>query len=220
MNWQVSNLNGLSITSHSDAHSPQKLGREATVIRADPTYADVIGAIKTNDHRLVGTIEFFPEEGKYHSDGHRLCNVRFTPEETKAHSGLCPSCKKPLVVGVNYRVAELSDQAAGATQKQVEYIVPLAEVLAELRGVKSATGKAVQDEYHALIAQVGSEFDIVRKVPLEAVRSYSPLMGHAIERIRGGDVYRDPGFDGVFGTIKVFKDAGERLATASQLSLL
>lgn len=220
MNWQVSNLNGLSITSHSDAHSPQKLGREATVVQADPTYHDIIGAIKTNDDRLVGTIEFFPEEGKYHSDGHRLCNIRFTPEETKAHSGLCPNCSKPLVVGVNYRVSELSDQAATEVKKQVEYIVPLAEVLAELRGVKSVSGRAVQDEYQSIIASIGSEFDVLRKVPLEVVQQYSPLIGHAIERIRANEVYRDPGFDGVFGTIKVFKDTGERLQMASQLSLL
>lgn len=220
MNWQISNLDGIAITSHSDAHSPQKLGREATVVRANPTYQEIIGAIKTNDERLVGTIEFFPEEGKYHSDGHRVCNVRFTPEETKAHGGLCPVCNKPLVVGVNYRVAELSDQAAAKAKKQVEYIVPLAEVLAELRGVKSTASRAVQDEYQAIIARVGSEFDILRKVPVEAVHAYSPLAGHAIERIRGGEVHREPGFDGVFGTISVFKDTGERMQTASQLSLL
>src|SRR5262249_39323524 len=134
MNWRLRQLDGLAIVSNSDAHSPQKLGREATVVRAEPSYADVIGAIKTNDKRLVGTIEFFPEEGKYHYDGHRDHGVRFSPEQTKAHGGICPVCRKPLTVGVDYRVDELADRppgpSPGAVQppKRVEYIVPLTEV--------------------------------------------------------------------------------------------
>src|SRR5690606_21374143 len=97
MNWRVKNLDGISIVSHSDAHSPAKLGREATLVQADLSYDGVVGAYKTNDQRLIGTIEFFPEEGKYHSDGHRACGVRFAPEQTKAHGGICPVCGKPLV---------------------------------------------------------------------------------------------------------------------------
>lgn len=222
MNRTVSNLDGVAITSHSDAHSPQKLGREATVLRANPTYADVIAGIKANDNRLVGTIEFFPEEGKYHSDGHRICNIRCTPEETKAYGGICPTCAKPLVVGVDYRVSELADRARNATKllKTTEYIVPLAEVLAELHGVKSVASRKVSEEYRRVIAELGSEFDVLRKVPIEVVKAYSPLVGLAVERIRKGEVHRDPGYDGVFGTIKVFKDAQERAITTSQLALL
>jgi DNA helicase-2/ATP-dependent DNA helicase PcrA len=221
MNWRVSNLDGISITSHSDAHSPQKLGREATVVNGSPTYDDVIGAIKSNDQRLAGTIEFFPEEGKYHADGHRNCNVRLTPAETKALQGICPKCQKPLVVGVEYRVNELASRPTPLeNSKRVEYIVPLAEVLAELRNVKSTSGRAVQEEYRNLIASLGSEFDILRKIPLEEIRDYSPLVGMAIERIRTNQVHKEPGFDGVFGTIRVFKDAQERAATTAQLSLL
>lgn len=221
MNGRISNLDRLAITSHSDAHSPQKLGREATVVRADPSYVDVIGGIVANDSRLAGTIEFFPEEGKYHSDGHRICGIRFSPAQTKEHGGICPTCDKPLVVGVGYRVEELADrEQTAATDKRTEYIVPLGEVLAELRGVRSPASKAIMAEYRNCIAQLGSEFDILRKVPLDAITAYSPLVGLAIERIRTGNVHRDPGFDGVFGTIKVFRDPQERAETTLQMSLL
>ncbi len=221
MNRRIRNLDGVTITSHSDAHSPQKLGREATVIKASPTYADVIGAIKSNDKRLLGTIEFYPEEGKYHADGHRICGIRFDPHQTKEHGGICPMCHKPLVVGVQYRVDELADSLDSQNNtKHVEYIVPLAEVLAELRGVKSVQGKAVLAEYLGIIAQLGSEFDILRKLPLAAVKDYSPIVGLAIERIRTGQVHKEPGYDGVFGTIRVFKNAQERAETTAQTSLL
>jgi DNA helicase-2/ATP-dependent DNA helicase PcrA len=220
MNRGVSNLDGVTITSHSDAHSPQKLGREATIINANPTYDDVIGAIKANDKRIHGTIEFFPEEGKYHSDGHRACGIRFEPGQTKEHGGICPVCHKPLVVGVQYRVGELTDIDTVSHSKQVEYIVPLPEVLAELHGVKSVSSKAVANEYLNAIARLGSEFDVLRKVDLDAVRDHSPLIGLAIERIRTGQVHKDPGYDGVFGTIRVFKDARDRAETTAQMSLL
>lgn len=221
MNWRVSNLDGVAITSNSDAHSPQKLGREATVIKANTTYADIIGAIKTNDKRLVGTIEFFPEEGKYHADGHRDCSVRFTPQQTKDHDGLCPQCTKPLVVGVESRVNDLADKSELLASKQVEYIIPLAEIIAELKGTKSTTGKAVDEEYHRVLATVGDEFSILRTTPLELIREAGfPLLALAIERLRAGNVVREPGYDGLYGTIKVFKDNNERLQTTAQLSLL
>ncbi|HJQ09091.1 MAG TPA: endonuclease Q family protein [Candidatus Saccharimonadales bacterium] len=224
MNWRVANLDGITITSHSDAHSPQKLGREATVVRADLSYEGVIGAIKTNDERLVGTIEFFPEEGKYHYDGHRACNIRFSPAETKAHAGICPVCHKPLVVGVENRLNELATRPLEyipKNTKHVEYIIPLAEIIAELKGTKSTNGKAVTTEYHEVIDRLGNEFDVLRNVPAEAVHAAGfPLLALAIDRMRSGRVVREPGFDGVFGTIKVFENADERAATINQLSLL
>lgn len=216
MNWRLSQLEGVAVTSHSDAHSPQKLGREATVLAADLSYAELAAAIKTNDERLVGTIEFFPEEGKYHSDGHRLCEVRFTPEETKANAGICPKCTKPLVVGVNYRADELADlPLTDVPRKQVEYIIPLVEVVAELRGVKTTSGKAVQAEYLRLITEIGSEFAILRELSLAQIGEISPQLAIAIERMRAGQVHRDPGFDGVFGSIRVFKTPDERLRLLS-----
>lgn len=222
MNRRVEHLDGIAITSHSDAHSPQKLGREATVVRAGLSYADIIGGIKANDQRLVGTIEFFPEEGKYHLDGHRSCDVRFTPAQTKAHNGMCPVCQKPVVVGVENRLNELATREhTHATGKQVEYIIPLAEVLAELQGTKTTTGKAVQAEYFNVLSRLGDEFSVLRHVPVDAIRDAGfPLLALAIERMRSGDVVRDPGYDGVFGTIKVFKDPLERANVMQQLTLL
>jgi len=223
MNWRVSNLNGIAITSNSDAHSPQKLGREATVVHSEVMYSDITGAYTTNDDRLVGTIEFFPEEGKYHADGHRSCGVRFTPEETKKHHGICPVCSKPLVVGVDYRVDELADRPIGfhpEQEKQVEYIIPLAEVIAELKNVKSVSGKAVVEECEKVYAALGDEFTILRNLPIERIQEAGfPLLALAVERMRARDVVLEPGYDGVFGTIKVFKSEADRHASTNQLSL-
>jgi len=227
MNRMVADLDNVAITSHSDAHSPQKLGREATVVRSAVNYDDIIGGIKANDERLAGTIEFFPEEGKYHSDGHRACGIRFTPAETAAHNGICPVCGKPLVVGVLNRLETLAAHHARPAgerpknTKHVEYIIPLAEIIAELRGTKSTSGKGVIDEYHRVIDCLGDEFSVLRSVPIAAIEQAGfPLLAIAIARLRASDVVRDPGYDGVFGTIKVFKDVAERQTTVNQLSLL
>lgn len=224
MNWRVADLDGIAVTSHSDAHSPAKLGREATVVTANVSYHDIIGAIKANDQRLTGTIEFFPEEGKYHYDGHRACTIRFSPDQTKAHNGLCPVCGKPLVVGVEHRLNELASRPADflpKNTKQVEYIIPLAEIIAELEGTKSTASKRVVTMYHEVIERLGNEFAVLRTVPVEAIQTAGfPLLALAIERLRSGAVVREPGYDGVFGTIRVFKDAAERQRTRNQLSLL
>lgn len=226
MNWRIKNLDGIAVTSHSDAHSPQKLGREATVVKANLSYEDIIGALRTNDERLIGTIEFFPEEGKYHYDGHRSCNVRFTPEETKAHEGLCPVCGKPVVVGVDYRIGELAetDRAPGYepnNSKRVEYIIPLPEILAELHNTKSVSSVKVVADYERAYRTLGDEFSILRTVPIDQINSVGfPALALAIERMRRREVVLDPGFDGVFGVIRVFKDNAERLETMNQLSLL
>lgn len=224
MNWRVENLDNIAITSHSDAHSPAKLGREATLVKSLLTYEDIIGAFKTNDSRLLGTIEFFPEEGKYHFDGHRACNIRFSPEETKKHGGICPVCGKPLVVGVENRLQELAGRSEGykpKNTKQVKYIIPLAEILAELYGTKSTSSKRVTEAYHEVIERLGNEFDVLRSVPIDVIEAAGlRLLSLAIGRLRQGDVVRDPGYDGVYGTIKIFKGAEERAAVADQLSLL
>ncbi len=222
MNWRVANLDGIAIISNSDAHSPGKLGREATVVNSQLTYDDIFGAFRTNDQRLIGTIEFFPEEGKYHHDGHRACNVRFTPDETKAHEGICPVCQKPLVVGVDYRVSELADRPiAQQSAKRVEYIIPLVEIIAELKNTKSSAGKAVVADYHEAIDLLGDEFSILRTTPIDTVEAAGlPWLARALDRLRSGQVTREPGYDGIYGTIKVFKDAAERQAVSSQLSLL
>ncbi len=208
MNAQISQLDTITITSHSDAHSPQKLGREATVLFAEPDYADIIDALKTNDGRVRGTIEFFPEEGKYFADGHRVCGVCFTPQETRAHNGICPVCKKPLVVGVNYRVSELADRSSQVTRKTTEYIVPLPEVIAEILRLKSTASKRVTAEYNRAINELGSEFDILRVQPIKTIEKVSPDLANAVNRIRTGAVVRNPGYDGVYGTISTIDTAG------------
>lgn len=223
MNRRVSQLDGVTITSNSDAHSPQKLGREASVINCEISYEAIAGAFKTNDQRFVGTIEFFPEEGKYHYDGHRLCGVRFSPAETKTHNGLCPKCGKLLTVGVDYRVEELADRPEDSKQnggKKVEYIIPLSEIIAELKNVRSVSSVTVTALYHETIRRLGNEFSILRNVPIAAIQSAGfNELALAIGRLRAGDVLLDPGYDGVYGTIKVFKDRHDRLGI-SQATLL
>ena len=217
MNSLVGNLDGLAMTSHSDAHSPQKLGREATVVQAGLSYDGIIGAIKTNDERLIGTIEFFPEEGKYHLDGHRACNVRLTPAETKAANGLCRECGKPVVIGVEHRLSELATRDQPQPTKRVEYIIPLAEIIAELRGGKGVGSRGVVTEYHDVLSRLGDEFSVLRTIPTQAIHDAGfPLLATAIGRLRSGQVVRDPGYDGVFGTIKVFKDVTELQETRNQ----
>lgn len=224
MNWRIENLDNIAITSHSDAHSPGKLGREATLVRSTLGYDEVIGAIKTNDNRLLGTIEFFPEEGKYHADGHRACNVRFTPAETNKHGGICPVCGKPLVIGVDHRLAELASRSEGfrpKNPKHVNYIIPLPEILAELEGSKSTTTKRVVQAYYEVIKRLGNEFDVLRNVSVEAIDAAGfKLLSLAIARLRKGEVVREAGYDGIYGTIKIFKSAEDRASVADQLSLL
>lgn len=208
MNWRLTQLQNISIISNSDAHSPQKLGREATIIDAELSYQDIIEAIKTNDKRLIGTIEFFPEEGKYHLDGHRACKIRFTPSETKQHSGICPVCKRRLTVGVDYRVEELANHNHDfkpKNHKLVEYIIPLPETIAEFVKTKSTTSKKVVTEYNKVIAALGTEFDILRNIPIDEIKSHGfELLATAIQKMRDKDLYIDPGYDGIYGTIKIF----------------
>jgi DNA helicase II / ATP-dependent DNA helicase PcrA len=209
MNWRKTELQSRTIVSNSDAHSPRKLGREANIVDCELSYKEVIGAITTNDRRFVGTIEFFPEEGKYFLDGHRACGVRLTPDQTKKLGGLCPKCAKPLVVGVQYQVDALADKPAlyhHDSGKIVEYIIPLAEMIAETVGVKSVSSRRVVQTYDHMIAKLGNEFDILRSIPVDQIRDAEfHAMALAIERLRAREVLLDPGYDGVFGTIKVFE---------------
>lgn len=225
MNRRISAHDTRAIVSFSDAHSPQKLGREATIIDSALNYAEIIGAIKTNDQRLVGTIEFFPEEGKYHYDGHRVCGVSCSPAETRRRNGICPVCGKQLTVGVENRVEDLADRTeselhnlftmsqehvnTATTQqlqfsKTIEYIIPLTELIAQIKNIRSSTSKTVQTEYHKIIATFGDEFSILRTVPIESIREKGFYeLASALENMRAGVVERTPGFDGVYGSIKV-----------------
>lgn len=210
MNWRVKDLDGLTLISNSDAHSPQKLGREANILDCKLNYFDIIDTLKTNDERMLGTIEFFPQEGKYHFDGHRKCDVVFAPEESLKHNLLCPKCGKPLILGVDYRVSQLAENSRGIdyvpkTHKQVEYIIPLMEILAEIQGVKSVASKKITLEYFRLIEQLGDEFTILRSKKIQEIAKVNQVLAEGIRRLRTSQVIVKPGFDGVFGVIKVFE---------------
>lgn len=223
MNWRCSWLDNVALVSNSDAHSPQKLGREANVLAIDPasdfSFTDVFDALYSNDPtRFKNTIEFYPEEGKYHTDGHRECDVQLTPEETAKHKGICPKCKKPLTVGVLNRVVELADrteaEARAAAEKQgfvpYESIVPLPEILADLYSCGVAT-KKVQQAYDHLVETLGTEFSILRTVPIKIIEENGGAdIAQAIHRVRTGDIHVVPGYDGVFGVVKVFRDDEDR----------
>ena len=223
MNWRISGLDKYRLVSNSDAHSPPKIGREATTYDTDLDYFAMLDALKTGDG-FVGTVEFFPEEGKYHMDGHRKCNVRFTPEETKAHAGRCPVCGQGLTVGVSHRIDSLADRSeaealANPPPKAAEILslVPLDEILSEIKGV-GVGSKAVKQSYERLLAALGPELAILETVPVEDIaRAGAPLLGEAIARLRRGEVIRDAGYDGEYGVIRLFEDEELREAKSGGL---
>ncbi|MBW1836545.1 MAG: UvrD-helicase domain-containing protein [Deltaproteobacteria bacterium] len=225
MNRRVSALDGLTLVSNSDAHSPLKVGREANIFDTELSYSAIKSAIKSGDpKRFLGTFEFFPEEGKYHLDGHRKCNVRLNPKESMKQGGKCPVCGKPLTLGVLYRVEELSDRAEGATpQKKHPFysIVPLTEILAEIFRVGSGS-KKVQQGYHGLLDKLGPEFEILHSLKTQTIdKSGVPLLGEAIRRMRAKEIFINPGYDGEFGKIKIFKeDEREKLLGQKSLFVL
>ena len=208
MNWHVSKLDRFRLVSNSDAHSASKLAREATVFDIEPNYYSIMNALKTGKG-YTGTVEFFPEEGKYHEDGHRKCNVCMTPEETKKHNGICPVCGKPMTIGVLYRVNELSDRkeiiTPPATAGKVFSLVPLQEMIAEIKGV-GASSKSVTYEYERLINTFGSELAILQDVPVDEISKTSTLLGEAVSRLRQGKVIKHAGFDGEYGVIRLFEE--------------
>lgn len=208
MNWRVSKLDKYRLVSNSDAHSPSKLAREATVFDTNPDYFSIMNALKTGNG-YVGTVEFFPEEGKYHEDGHRKCNVCLTPEESNKLNGLCPVCGKPMTIGVLNRVCELADRTADSTFKpdnagQVYSLVPLPEIISEILGV-GPSSKSVTNEYERLINKFGSELSILRQVPIDDISKDFPLLGEGISRLRDGKVIKQAGYDGEYGIIRLFE---------------
>lgn len=225
MNVRVSSLNNVLITSHSDAHSTEKVGREATVMDLpERTYTALHTALK-NREGVLYTIEFYPEEGKYHMDGHRACNVRLTPKETAKNKGLCPACALPVVVGVLNRVEQLADQTAddrpNAVAAPFKSIVPLPEIIASAFGVKSATSKRVQAEFFRLIAALGNEFYILLDVPLEKIAAVAdPLVVEGIRRMRAGTIHIEPGYDGAFGVVEVFSEDERKTLEPQQQNLV
>lgn len=249
MNWRIAELNGRTILSSSDAHSGPKLGREATVFKAKNTdqklkitYADIAGAIKQDESgplEIACTIEFYPEEGKYHYTGHRNCKVRYSPEETEVKGTTCPVCGRPLTVGVMHRVEELSarERIPDGIVKKVDthgvewifdkqkkhppytMIVPLLEILSEVldSGVNTQT---VQNEFDKLTTQVGNEFHILLRAPLdELARTSSERLATAIKKVRAADIVISPGFDGEFGKVRIFGEEEKTDDSQEQLGI-
>jgi uncharacterized protein (TIGR00375 family) len=221
MNWRISGLDRYQLVSNSDAHSPPILGREATVFDTELDYFAVRSALESGSG-LAGTVEFFPEEGKYHVDGHRACGVRMEPRETIAHGGTCPECGKPLTVGVLSRVEQLADRPEGfQPDRAVSFhnLVPLPEVMSEILGT-GPKSKTVLGEINKLTAALGPELAILQEVPTEDIAAHSSLLAEAITRMRRGEVIRDAGYDGEYGTIRLF-EPGElsRLRTAEAPAL-
>ncbi len=206
MNWRVAALDGYTLVSDSDAHSASKLGREANLIDISLSYDNLKTALETGDG-FCGTVEFYPEEGKYHLDGHRNCNLRLTPEETAAYGGRCPVCGKKITVGVLNRVEELSSRPDGfrpETAKPFEHLMPLHEVIGASLGVAS-TGVKATALYTRLLKKLGSELDILRKIDTDAIgREAGGAVAEGIRRLRAGQVIALGGFDGEYGTIGLF----------------
>ncbi|NQT94830.1 MAG: DNA helicase UvrD [Candidatus Omnitrophica bacterium] len=223
MNWRVSSLDKYSLISNSDAHSPSKLGREVNVFNTELSYSAIVQALKEKDKsKFLFTVEFFPEEGKYHFDGHRDCGIRFSPTETKAHNNRCPKCNRPLTVGVMNRVDELSDRKEGFMPEDAigfKRLVPLVEIIAEAKQ-KGPMTKAVAEEYRKAIASFGSEFEILLDAEEKELSSHLPeRVAQAIIKVRNGELVIEPGYDGVFGTVKIFKEEELKEAQSAQLEL-
>lgn len=220
MNWRVSALDRFQLISNSDAHSPAKLGREANLLDIPLSYTHLTKAIQTGEG-LAGTIEFFPEEGKYHYDGHRKCGICLSPLETNQYGGVCPVCKRKLTIGVSHRVEQLADRPLDYQKEHAahfESLVPLPEIIGASVGYSSASRK-VERTYHTMLQKLGPEFTILRDIPFEEIRSVSGiLIAEGIERLRKGEVTRLPGFDGEYGTIRLFTQ-GELDQLDGQLSL-
>ncbi|MET0832980.1 MAG: endonuclease Q family protein, partial [Actinomycetota bacterium] len=206
MCWRVSGLDRYRLVSNSDAHSPPALGREATVLDTEIDYYAIRRALETGEG-FEGTVEFFPEEGKYHLDGHRKCEVRMEPAETRANGGLCPVCGKPPTVGVLHRVETLADRPEGARPPGAagfRNILQLPELVGEVLGV-GPRSKAVTAVVTGLVDQLGPELDILERIPTDEIaKAGPPLVAEAIARVRRGAVIRDAGYDGEYGTIRVF----------------
>jgi uncharacterized protein (TIGR00375 family) len=226
MNWRLSALDQITLISNSDAHSPRKIAREANVFECAPTYKEVAETIKSHDpERFLFTIEFFPEEGKYHYDGHRKCGVAWSPKETKQHKGICPACGSRVTVGVMNRVDDLADREEGYVSVgavPAKHLVPLEEILADALGTKPGT-KTVDGEYERLTGLLGSELEILLDIEEgDLKRNSSPLVWERILRARRGEVQIEPGYDGVYGKISLSPPQGalSSKTAPNQLELL
>lgn len=221
MNHMVSFLDGITLVSNSDAHSPGKLGREANLFNTDLSYSEIKASLETGaPDSFLGTLEFFPEEGKYHMDGHRKCGVRLSPAESIKLGGICPECGGKMTLGVLYRVEELADRHDGSLPdkaKPYQSIIPLNDILAEILQV-GVSSKKVKDAYSRITSSLGPELEILHSLDIEKINSIDfPLLGLAIKKMRNHEIVLLPGYDGEFGTVKIFTDDERRAASGQTL---
>jgi len=223
MNWRISALDKFTLISNSDSHSPQKIGREANVFNCALDYKTIREVLKTKDNkRFLYTIEFFPEEGKYHYDGHRLCGVRWSPKETKENNGRCNICKKPVTIGVVNRVEQLADRPEGfkpLNSIPFKNFIPLDEIIADVKGINKGS-VAVERDYHSYLAKFGTEFDILMRAPKEALlKGLPPKVAEGVLRVREGRVSLKAGFDGEYGKISIFAEDEAKNRNEEQLKV-
>ena len=227
MLWRMPDGRKITLISNSDSHSPHRLGREANVFEGEElSYQSIINAIKnkgstSTNLRLAYTIEFFPQEGKYHYDGHRLCGISFSPQESKKSGNICPSCGRPLTIGVLNRVEELADRPEGFKPENTipfKSLVPLEEIIADALGQMAGT-KQVEEEYQNLIKKFGNEFKLLLEVSRQDLETTTlPEIAEGIIRVREGKVFVEPGYDGVYGKIRIFSK-GEQKTLSRQGTL-
>ncbi len=208
MNWRLSALDKFTLISNSDSHSPQKIGREANVFNCELDYQTIRDVLRTKDRsRFLYTVEFFPEEGKYHFDGHRMCGIRWSPKETKDHNGRCPKCGRQVTVGVVNRVENLADRPQGFEPEGAipfKRLIPLDEIIADAKGV-AKTSISVAREYQAALAKLGTEFDVLMRLKKDdLLKGLSPKAAEGVLRVREGKVDIKAGFDGEYGIISIF----------------
>lgn len=222
MNWRISALDRYTLVSNSDAHSPAKLGREANLLDIPLSYSALSDAIQgRKPETFLGTIEFFPEEGKYHYDGHRNCNLCLKPSEAERYKGICPVCSKKLTIGVEHRVEQLADRPEGTSRenaKPFESLAPLPEVLSACTGA-SAGGSFIQKLYQEMLGKIGNEFYILREASSEQIeQTAGPCVAEGIRRLRRGEVERIPGYDGEYGAVRLLS-TDEMQSLSGQTSL-
>lgn len=219
MNWRLSKLDRITLLSNSDSHSPSRIGREANVFDCEMDYFEIVRAIREKDRKkILYTIEFFPEEGKYHFDGHRACDVVLPPSESKKMNYVCPHCGKKLTIGVLHRVDDLADRQEGFVPPHsipFKNMIPLDEIIADAMGQKVGT-KGVDREYDSMIQKLGPELTILFDRTEKELSSAAPAkIVEGIIRVRQGQVAIEPGYDGVYGKIKIFKEGGEKQTAAA-----
>ena len=193
--------------------------RNPSVYSRDPSATRVRSARDDELNKIAYTIEFYPQEGKYHYDGHLSCKVSMSPSETKKHKGICPKCKKEMTLGVDYRVSELADRVEPKKNGDYKYIVPLQEIIADALD-QGKQSKRVQETYEAMIKELGNEFSILLDIPIEKIKSFGIAeLAEGVRRVRAGELYIEPGYDGQYGIVKVFKPSEQVTARARQSAL-